>query len=237
MLKNSSLLIFSIIRNLEKNIYDIKKVYREQVNYEKNLYKYIEKSDPLSKKQRKALTGKIKRRKEKIVELSSQIIDFEKLYKKVSVFCFNKSRPYYKSISKRIYNDIENNFYSHEDFIMCYIHEALFEEGYVVDIHKLKLDRIREILKLYTTKQLNKDKEFILEINQELKLNIEDLFKVNEQGESIVFNLIKKNYIHPIFYIKYSKKLLTLEPENINLVTIEYLHFWRLCKILIKNLF
>lgn len=236
MLKNSSLLIYSIIRNLEKNIYGMKKIGREKTDFEKNLYKYIEKmSTPRIRKERKALTGKIKTRNEQLEKISSEFFDLEKIYKKIHVFGLNRSRSAFKSAVSRIYNEIENGFYDHSQLILCYIHEALFEEDYLVDISKLNRTSIKKILKLYSEKQLELDKQFILNINQKLDLKIRDFFKINSDGESIVFNLIKKKYIHPNFYLYFSKKLLTRKPENINLVTVDYLQFWRLCEIIKKN--
>jgi len=63
-----------------------------------------------------------------------------------------------------------------------------------------------EVLDLFTVNQYNKDKQFIVELNKDVRLNgIESYFRINENGRNLVYTLTVDKYISPIFFIKLNK--------------------------------
>jgi hypothetical protein len=104
----------------------------------------------------------------------------------------------------RIYNEIENHWYTYQDFIIYVLYLYLFEEK--LDYKKLKYDGIKIILEKLTKKEIKKDQEKLKQINQEVKLkNITEYFKIKSDGEPIIFKLIEQEIISPMFFIKYKK--------------------------------
>lgn len=210
---NSSLLIFSIIRNLE--IYVMK------------LKKYIKNIDKLKKLDNSE--DKINKIKNKIIN-SGDINDFFKIlpYK-----VFKNTNKYYVKYVTRIYNEIESGCYSHNNIILYALHEYLFGN---LDIKTINVDNIKNVIKLYSIDQLNVNKEFMLSINQNIKIKLNDYFKINSNGDCIIYNLIKNKYVSPIIYLFISKKVFTNCEKHINFMSIDYFQFWKLLEIIKKIL-
>jgi len=159
-------------------------------------------------------------------------IDKDKLFKMVNTQGYNRVRntPYGK-IYKKIYNDIENGYYTHDDLIIFYIYKLIFSDD--VKLPEIRYKNIKEIKKLFTEKQLKIDEKFILEIKNELKINnVIGFFKINIDGENIAYNLIKNKYISPIFYLKYYKRYLTKNKENNIFRNEDFIRFEKLINII-----
>lgn len=149
---------------------------------------------------------------------------------------FKRVRDVALDLYKKLYNSVENNQISHRDIIIAYLHQALFS-SVKIDILKLKVDKVKAIRELYTEKRLNEDKILIRDIITELKLNgLDDIFKVNVDGESIIYNLIKKEHISPIFYLQYAKKVLPNSQENNIFKSDNFIHFESISNIIFNIL-
>jgi len=229
-MKNSSHLIFSIVKKLEPATFRVLKLGN-------NIEKAKKKLTTLNVGT--VLHTKCKQRIEQLNENIKEVMDSDiknEIFKTVPYSSFQRGDFQTVLQCKRIYNDIENGYYTHKQFVVAYLHESMFVDK-KIHIKKLTLKRINEIKKLYTMKQFNDDKKFISTINESLEITkISDYFKINNDGENIIFNLIKKRFVNPIFYLYFRKKLLTNYIENINLINKDYLHFERLNNIIFKFL-
>lgn len=159
-------------------------------------------------------------------------INKSKIFKLINVDGYNRiaNTPYGK-IYKKIYNDIENGYYTYEDLINFYIYKLIISNE--VKLTEIKYKNIKEIKKLFTTEQLKIDKIFILNIKNKLKIeNVIGFFKINANGENIAYNLIKNKYINPIFYLKYYKRYLTKYKENNIFKNEDFIRFEKLINII-----
>lgn len=229
-MKNSTYLIFSIIKNLEKITFKTLNLCDELDNIK------IEMLDLKHNKPKwKSRVKKSKKIKQQILDSLNVDTIINDIFKPTSRGWFNKSSDFVLRPCKRIFNDIENSYYNHNDFIICYLHESLFFTK--VKLSDINYKRIKEVKSIFTKKQYNMDKMFVNTINDDLKLkNTELFFEINNTGDSIIYNLIKNNYVSIMFYLFFIKKVLTKTPENIILKTKEYLHFERLNNIILKIL-
>lgn len=159
------------------------------------------------------------------------------IYRICTTIHFNKSiekDSYVVQCAKRIFNDIENGYYSLEDFVIALCYEYIWNNN--VNLTQIKKEKIQLIKKLFTKEQLEKDKKFILELNKRVKLKgIKEYLKVNEKGTSIIYELIKNRKISPIFFLFVKRKGLTEEKKNV-ILNEEYLRFIRITTI-INDLF
>lgn len=127
------------------------------------------------------------------------------------------------TIYKNIYNDIENNYYSIEDFVIALCYMYIFAD--TLKITSLYKKNILMVNDLFSSNRLQKDKELILNIDKKVKLgHISKYFNINENGESIIYMLIKTKKISPNFFITFSNKFLTYNTKNI-ILSQEYIKF------------
>ena len=229
-MKNSTRLIFSILKNLERITFRVLKLGDTFEKTKKKLTTFNDGTVLYNK-----CEYRIEQQYKHILKLMT--IDIENdIFKILPYSNFQRANIQTVSVCKRIYNDIENGYYTHKQLVLSYLHESMFVDKKIL-IKNLNMKRIKEVKKLYTRKQFLVDKEFISNINSSLNITkVSDYFKINNDGENIIFNLIKKQFISPIFYLYFRKKLLTKLQENIKFNSKEYLHFERLNNIIFKIL-
>ncbi|MFW6219535.1 MAG: hypothetical protein ACOC33_01575 [bacterium] len=158
------------------------------------------------------------------------------IFKKVASIWFNKSNEFVKNNCKRIFNDIENNYYTHNDLVVFILTYSIYNSKFI-SLNKITYKNIKDTLKLYTKKTLIKDKTFIKKINDELNFkNIADFFIINDDGENLIYNLIIKKYISPIIFLQYRKKCLTINEKNTILKNEKYLKFEKYMNMINKHL-
>lgn len=115
---------------------------------------------------------------------------------------FNRSRDFTKRLCQTIYNDIENSFYTYNDFKVTLLYIYIFNRR--MNYNELTEKNINRIKKIFSPKQLKKDQDFLLELNKRLKLDISDYFKINERGKNTAYeDLIMKQRVSPYFYLLY----------------------------------
>ena len=149
---------------------------------------------------------------------------------------YNKTKPYTVNHCKRIFNEIENGYYTYDDMIIHMLTESLFNTKAIV-ISKITEKSVKKTLKLYTKKRLKIDKEFIKKVNIDVGLtSLKDFFEINEDGENLIYTLTNKEFISPAFYAQYGKKYLTRSIENTILLSKEYERFELTNNIIIKYL-
>lgn len=79
--------------------------------------------------------------------------------------------------------------------------------------------------------------DFITKMNETLKLkNVCELFEIKENGESIIYELIKQNYVTPVIFVNLYEKLLTIKNKDVILKSNNYKKFEYSMKFIIKIL-
>lgn len=138
---------------------------------------------------------------------------------------FKKAKPYFIKICKKIYNDIENSYYTHWELALYLLYQRVFEAK--LKVQNINKDSVKHVRKLFTKEQLLKDKEIVQHAMKKRGINeIDELFKILEDGESIVYKLIRQKIITPIYFLRYQG--LTNDQKNSILVNEEYKRFVRI---------
>ena len=139
-----------------------------------------------------------------------------------SKFHYENTNNYYKENCKRIYNELENSYYTYKDLIVYFLYDFAMT-GKTKPLHELKNKNILKIKKIFTKKQLEEDKKFILNINKKLQLkSMIEFFEIRSNGMPIIYELIKKNYVSPAIYIKCYEIALTTLKKDVNLVDSQF---------------
>jgi hypothetical protein len=166
----------------------------------------------------------------KIIESEQE--DFEEIFK-VRYHHYHNAKQYSKIIIKRIYNELENHFYTYKDLFIFMLYKYAFNEK--IKIYNFNFNDIKNVAKIFTKKQIKKDEEFIIKINETLKLkSVDEFFQLRENGEPIIYELIKNNFITPAVYVKYFEKILTIENKDVILMSDNYKKFRYAMKNIIK---
>jgi hypothetical protein len=94
---------------------------------------------------------------------------------------------------------------------------------------------IKKVAKIFSKKQIKIDEDFIIKMNETLKLkNVRELFEIRENGEPIIYDLIKNNYVSAAIYVKLYEKLLTTKNKDVILMSGNYKRFEYAMKNIIK---
>jgi len=143
-------------------------------------------------------------RERKDMDLQNYCHGFDKCYEGMLEKC------------RRVYNDIENHYYGYDEFIIYALHSLMFKNS--ITLSGVITKNVRATLKLFSKKQLEIDKQFILDINKELQLRpdpLYEMFKLQpEHGESMIYRWTKQKILSPIFFMRYEKKVLTDRQED-----------------------
>jgi hypothetical protein len=121
------------------------------------------------------------------------------LYKMKSKMWYDRSSKYMKPYYKKIYNDIENSFYSIDDLIIFLLHESLM--GKKLNIKNVKRDCVVDLKKKLSINTLSLDKKIILHVLKETKVNIRFLLEERNGGCLLCDELIKKDKVSVIYFI------------------------------------
>ncbi len=137
------------------------------------------------------------------------------LFKLQSAVWYDKSTDFTKRHCKRIYNEIENHYYTYYDLAIFLMYELIFFDKNILNLITEKDINITS--KLFTEEQLEKDQNFIIALGEQIKLaEIADYFKINRTGGNIVYdNLILKKLVSPYFYIE-CQEIVEREEEKEN---------------------
>lgn len=167
---------------------------------------------------------------------TNKSINRDNLFKPVWRGCFDNCRDSRLIIQcQRIYNELENHYYTYDDMIIALAYMYLFSEN--VKLSDLKTSNVVSICKKFTRSQLDIDKKFILNVNKYIKFNkLEDFFKLNDDCKSVIYELIMDKTISPIFYCYFVNKYLTNLFEN-DIFNTEYKRFNKIISIISTILF
>lgn len=127
---------------------------------------------------------------------------------KYSSFAYYKQPDFVKRHCQRIYNEIESHLYTYQDYILFTLYHYLYNDTQI-HLESVTYINTREVKKLFTKQQLEKDRDYILKLNGSLKLNeLEDYFSPRGGGTNILYELIKEKKISPLLYIRYYNKMI-----------------------------
>lgn len=118
---------------------------------------------------------------------------------------------------KRIGEELQNKDYDKKDLTLTFL--FLYYNSKNLNLTVVKKGLVLSIIDKFSDKQYEKDKEFVLSICKEIKISgIEDFFKIMEDGTSLLYKYIQREYISPIFYIRLVGKVPTqnIEKQNDN---------------------
>lgn len=151
----------------------------------------------------------------------------------IRYYHYKNCKPYSKEISKRIYNELENNMYNYTDLFIYMLYKYAFNEK--LKSNSIYANEVKRVRNIFTKNQLKKDENFINEINKTIKLKtINEFFEIRENGEPIIFELIKKQYVTPVFYVKYYEKVLTDKNKDVIFMSKEYEKFKYAMNVIVK---
>lgn len=123
------------------------------------------------------------------------------LYKLSFAGLYNSSNKFIVNNCVRIYNEIENGYYSYRDLVIYVLYSMIFSRS--IKYKEIDIESVRKIREIFTNNELIRNKKIILSINKAVKFkSVEEFFSI-KNGESYVYDLIKKKYISPIFCVKY----------------------------------
>lgn len=145
----------------------------------------------------------IKRKKEGDVDLCAP----------VPHFVYEKTKPFLKLKYRKIWNEYANCFFTFKELQLFLLYEYLFRD----DVFVINIDSkdVRNISKILSEEQYEKDKMFLTELNK--KIGYEDIkgfFRFDDKGENVIYKLTKKKTISPMMYIKFVDEIENNENEE-----------------------
>ena len=177
-MKNSTLLVFSVIRNIEQFV-----------------------------------------KKDKDIDI----------YKMSHVIRFQKAPKFYAENAKRMYNDIENGYYTLKELVIYLLYQYMMGEKKIA-LYTIKQKHIIDTMKLFTTKKLKEDLNLLKAVHKTLKFkSLQNYFDIKEDGTNIAFILVKSGKISPVFFIRNFEKFLTNDKEDV-IINVEYKQYVRIAK-------
>lgn len=146
---------------------------------------------------------------------------------------FNNTKKFIKDQCFRIYNEIENHWYSFDDVVAYLIYESIWHDEVILpEVNRFTMEKFKTI---FTKEQLYKDRRMIDKINAEAKLkDIKEYFYIRENGESLIYRLCMKKIISVHFFAYYANCCLTgfFEVHKLKERHAEYKKFDETMKIL-----
>lgn len=151
------------------------------------------------------------------------------LNKPVHFLIYDRTKEYLRIKYKKVWNEIENGFYTFDQLKLYILYEYLFNKSFgIININKEEIKNIQEV---FSEKRFKTDKEILKSIKEEYKLkNIKSLFDSTEEGESVAYDLTKKKILSPMIFINCIDKL---KDDNKNK---EYIRFKNVIRIIKQEL-
>lgn len=124
-----------------------------------------------------------------------------------------KSPEFLKKQYKRIYNEIENSFYTYDDLKLFCFHQIIVNKN--VKEVDISIKNIENIKKEFTEQNIEFNKRILIAIEEKIKFRIlKKYFEIGNDGYSMVYKLIMKKYISLYFWLLYDKFFVESSLEN-----------------------
>lgn len=150
---------------------------------------------------------------------------------------FDNTKPFIKNQCYRIFNEIENSYYSFDDVVNFLIYRSLWDKS--VDLPNVNDKNIEEFKLKFSIKQLTEDRRIINELNKKAGFkHISEYFVIRENGESLVYRLCMGDVVSIYFFAFFSNNDLTgvLKRGIIKECTVRYAKFLQTVQILIDRM-
>ena len=132
---------------------------------------------------------------------------FEKNLKRPNLFKLVNSKRFERMPSPVVrrynsfFNDIENSLYSLIDLTLFVYY--YYYKNKIFRLQMIDAEYINTVIDYLSDTRYERDKIFIRSINENIKLDsLKDYFTINEKGENLIYELIQKDYVSPITFIK-----------------------------------
>jgi len=144
-------------------------------------------------------------------------------FKTIPVYVFTKMPAFTIKNCQRIYNDIENHYYTYTDiFLFVAYRDLLGKKCYIQDITR---DDVKSVSKLFTILRVKDDLLKLKSIAKKSGITkMSEFFELDDNGDNILRNLVLGGHISPLTYIKKIRNSLT-SPKEFN----------RLCSVEVKS--
>jgi hypothetical protein len=125
---------------------------------------------------------------------------------------FDNTNKFIKDNCERIYSEIENFYYTYNEVAALMVYQTIIDSN--IHLENINNKNMEVFKSIFTKKTLRNDEQMVLSANRSVKLDIQDYFKVCEDGKSIIYDLIKNDVVSIYFFINYYNKVLTNELGN-----------------------
>jgi hypothetical protein len=131
-------------------------------------------------------------------------------------FQFQKTNDYFMNHYKRIYNDIENCYYSQKDMVCFCLYRFMFFWENKINLYEINQKNIEEFLKTNEPKRIKEDIQLLKDIHTEFNFKSRNEFiNPKEDGSHILYILLKNGRISIMTYLNFIKKVLTESKEDV----------------------
>jgi hypothetical protein len=104
----------------------------------------------------------------------------------------------------QLYN---NNHFSMKEFCLHILYKLLMEGGgreFLYNPSKWDIESISKVSNLFSEERNRKDQDFIIQVSKKTGFDsIQNYFNINSNGESLVYDFMKNQYISPLFILRY----------------------------------
>lgn len=132
-----------------------------------------------------------------------------KKIKELDQECFYFNRKTTQRMIPKVENicrQINSSHFGKKDLIF-YLLTVAMQKGRF-GILSFNSNHIKKTVKLFSVAQTKADHKFINDLMEENRITLDDMIKVKEDGQSLIYELFRKNYITVCLILKYSRKLL-----------------------------
>lgn len=150
---------------------------------------------------------------------------------------FDHTTQFIKKQCFRLFNEIENSWYTYDDLVAFLIYRSLWDSA--VKLTEVTDASMQAFKAEFTEAQLKKDREVIAKINKPAGLrDISEYFIIRENGESLIYGLCMKKIVSVYFFANYADTLLTglFHRANLKNRSKKYRKFDETVNILTKQL-
>jgi hypothetical protein len=150
----------------------------------------------------------------------------------VNFYC-RKGVQAFLSKAKNVAREINSSKFTTDQFIKFLFITALLKGQKGIYQFQVKdIIKVRRITERFAIK----DEEIVNKICQKYRVPVDDLFEIRDNGESILYKLLKTNHISMAYALKNYKNVLTIAEKNVILFKTEYSFFHVLFKKFISYL-
>jgi len=119
-----------------------------------------------------------------------------------------------QNLCKILYSDVESGIYNNIDILIYFLYNKIFNpKFYILQIIK---KNIPIITNLFSNSQFEIDEKFVTEFMKDNNITqISELFEIID-GSNLIFSMVIKKLISPVFYLKYYKNYKYSEESKLN---------------------